>query len=130
MPHDKDGREINDPTPVQAPVYWRAPPTIQQQIQRYVRTELSRQAAEAGVETFEEADNFDTGDDEELKSPYELDAEVEQLPRWKEDRERQEAIRQAEERFVAGLPPQGQGTDPAKPVAPSAGALGSSRENT
>lgn len=47
--------------------------SLAQKIQRMVRFELSQSAAEQGHETFEEADDFDVGEDaDELRSPYEL----------------------------------------------------------
>ena len=46
------------------------------EVQRLVREELSRLKAAEGYETFEEADDFDCGDDQDLSSPYELDDEV------------------------------------------------------
>ena len=44
-----------------------APPTLKQQIQDYVRTAVSAQAAEDGFETFSEADDFE---DEEPEPPW------------------------------------------------------------
>lgn len=60
---DENWGEVGDPTPVEVPLNFRPPPTIQEQIKRFVRTELSRQAAEKGHETFDEANDF--GQDEE-----------------------------------------------------------------
>lgn len=65
------GHEIPDPIPVEVPIQWRRPPTLQEQIKAFVRRELSMQAAEEGHETFEEADDFDVGDDFDPSSPYE-----------------------------------------------------------
>lgn len=75
MPHNEKGEEILDPTPVAMPVGFHRPPSLAEQVRRLVRTEFSRQAAALGEETFEEADDFDCGDDPELKSKYELDDE-------------------------------------------------------
>lgn len=69
---NENGHEIPDPRPMAAPLHIRVPETLAQQIQRMVRSELSQRAADQGHETFEEADDFDVGDDEELSSPYEL----------------------------------------------------------
>lgn len=63
MPHDSRGREIPDPIPVEVPIQWRRPPTIQEQIKQMVRRELSQSAAAQGLETFEDADDFDIPDD-------------------------------------------------------------------
>lgn len=56
-----DGKEINDPTPL----YISMPreETIEDRIKRIIRVEASRRAAEAGLETWEEANDFDIVDD-------------------------------------------------------------------
>lgn len=73
--HDERGFEIPDPTPMALPVNFTRPLTIQDMVRRYVRVEVSRAAEEAGEETFEESDDFEVGDDPEMRSPYELDDE-------------------------------------------------------
>lgn len=50
--------EIPDKTPVELPLGYERPPTIQEIIQRYVRIE-SRRAEEQGFETFDEANDFE-----------------------------------------------------------------------
>lgn len=66
---DSRGREIPDNTPMVAPM--RRQPSLTELIRASVREEFSRQAHEAGMETFEEADDFDVDDDEpELESQY------------------------------------------------------------
>lgn len=69
--------EDPDPTPLAIPVNFRRPPSIEEMIQKYVRTELSTRAQDQGAETFEEADDFDVDDDPELRSPYEITADHE-----------------------------------------------------
>lgn len=64
--------EYLDTSPVARPVGFRAPPSLQEMIRMYVRTELSREADRQGHETFEEADDFDVGDDYEPRSQWEL----------------------------------------------------------
>lgn len=59
-------KEYPDPTPVEVPLHFRRPPTLQEQIKAMVRGELSRHAADQGMESFEEADDFDVGDVDEL----------------------------------------------------------------
>lgn len=61
-----------DSKPMAIPVGFQRPPTLQEQVARLVRTEVSRRAAEQGLETFEEADDFEVGDDFEPNSPHEL----------------------------------------------------------
>lgn len=72
---DERGREIPDPTPIALPLGMGIPETLAQQIQRMVKSELSRQAEAQGHDSFEDADDFDVGDDDELRSPYELSDE-------------------------------------------------------
>lgn len=71
---DSLGREIPDPTPVEVPLrVLQAFESLQDQIRRTIRMEMSRAAGEAGQETFEEADDFDVDDEEpELVSAYEI----------------------------------------------------------
>lgn len=72
MALDERGREVPDPRPVEWPADLRRPLTIQEEIQRFVRVELSKVAAEDGMETFEESDDFVVDDEEEYVSPYEM----------------------------------------------------------
>lgn len=73
---DEHGNEVLDQTPLSIPLDCHHPPTIQQEIRRFIRTEASRIADEEGEETFEDSDDFDCGEDElfpDYESPYELD---------------------------------------------------------
>lgn len=65
------GHEIPDPDPMVMPAGFRRPETLAEQVQRLVRTHISREAAEAGAETFEESEDFDVDDDMEPTTPYE-----------------------------------------------------------
>lgn len=69
---DQNGAELHNPTPVSIPIGQQRPPTLKEQIQRVLRTELSNQAASQGHETYEEANDFDIDDDDTMYSPYEL----------------------------------------------------------
>lgn len=71
----EDGLEYPNPEPAHVDVTPR-PPTLQEQIRRILRTELSDQVAAQGGETFEEALDFDVDEEPELRSPYEV-AEME-----------------------------------------------------
>lgn len=79
--HDEKGHEIVDSTPLAIPIHWQRPLTIQDMVRRFVQTEVSRVAEAEGHETFEEADDFDTGEDEDIRSPYQLDDEQEHADR-------------------------------------------------
>lgn len=59
----RDGREVPDPTPVSVPFDTRAR-TLQERIRACIRAELSGQAVDSGAESFEEADDFDTAEDD------------------------------------------------------------------
>lgn len=61
-----------DNTPVQMPTRLKLPQTRTDQIRSFIREEISRAAHDRGVETFEEADDFDLEDMEaEPLSRYE-----------------------------------------------------------
>lgn len=67
------GHEILDETPLAMPLGFKKPESLQSQIQRLVRNELSARAASEGHETFDEADDFDIEDDDyDPRSPWEL----------------------------------------------------------
>lgn len=66
-----DGQELPDPTPVAPPVGYKKQPSMADIIREQVR--LAKLAEEAGVETFEEANDFEVGDDFDPDSPYETE---------------------------------------------------------
>lgn len=67
-----DGREVLDPTPVEIPLGYQRPATLQEQIARLMAAEDFKRAMRArGQETFEEANDFEVGDDYDPKSPWE-----------------------------------------------------------
>lgn len=68
-----------DPKPVAIPVGFKRPPTLQEQIQQMIRTQISAQAAMNGQESFEEAEDFDVDDDFDPMSPWEQDFEAEAI---------------------------------------------------
>lgn len=70
---DALGREVPDPQPVAVPAGFKAPESLQDQIRRLIRSEqFQRDLADAGVETFEEAEDFEIDDDMfDPSSPYE-----------------------------------------------------------
>lgn len=109
--HTKDGLEVPDPTPIEINI--KRPLTLQEQIIRFTQSEFNKQQLQkAGIDTFDEADDFDTGDleDDDFKSPYEKEFDginpqtrldeirgsmVEEMPIDRQDRaqERLKAIR-------------------------------------
>jgi hypothetical protein len=67
------GREVLDSTPLAKSLDIRPPESLQTMMQRMIRTHISALQASEGYETFEEANDFDTGDDPELRTEYEID---------------------------------------------------------
>ncbi len=67
-----DGKEWNDLTPVEMPIGYDKPMSLEETMKLFIRDEISRVAEAKGRESFEEADDFDVGDDE-MVTPYELD---------------------------------------------------------
>lgn len=72
--YDEHGREIPDSTPVEIPLRFTKPLTLQEEMRRMLRNEFSMMAQSQGMETFEEADDFEVEDEDELMfvSPYEI----------------------------------------------------------
>jgi len=69
---DEKGREIVSPLPMEPPLGYKRQPTMVEIIRQQIQAEhLARDLAKAGVETFEEADDFEVGDDYEPHSPWE-----------------------------------------------------------
>lgn len=68
---DENGHEILDPNPVEVPLGMKRPESLAEQVQRLVRTSISNHAAMHGLETFEESEDFDVGDDFDPSTPYE-----------------------------------------------------------
>lgn len=79
-PLNERGHEVPDPTPMALPVGVKRPLSLREQIQRFVREELSAVSAQQGHETFEEADDFDIEDEDDghkFASKWELSADQE-----------------------------------------------------
>lgn len=71
---DKNGHEVPDPKPLSIPMGYKRPETLQEQVQRLIRSSMSEYAALQDAETFEEADDFDIEDDElDPSTPYEME---------------------------------------------------------
>lgn len=68
----KRTKEIPDPTPIAIPAGFHRPPTLEERMMLFIRSERFKQHMDqSGEETFEEADDFDVGDDFDPSSPYE-----------------------------------------------------------
>ena len=69
--------EVPDPIPIAVPVGMETPPTMAELVQTYVAGAMSKHAAEQGLGTFEEEDDFDEEDPELLPmSAFELTPEI------------------------------------------------------
>jgi len=71
---DEHGREKPNPVPLQPAVGYKRQPTIAEQMRMMIR-QASVEAAMAGAESEEEANDFDVGEDMEPHSPWENDFE-------------------------------------------------------
>lgn len=70
--HNPDLEPV-DNTPVAIPTRLRLPQNRTEQMRHFIRQEMSRNAAESGHETFEEADDIEPDDEEAMPlTPYEL----------------------------------------------------------
>lgn len=72
---DSKGREILNPKQMQIPVGMKKPQSLQDQIKKILREEVSMQAQAQEKESWEEANDFDVKDDFEtdlIESQYEL----------------------------------------------------------
>lgn len=71
--YNEKGQEVPDPRPVEIPLGLRRPKDIHEMIHDALRGERMRLAAEqAGVESWEEANDFEVGEETELVSLYQL----------------------------------------------------------
>lgn len=115
--YDELGRYHPDPTPIAPPVGYTRSPTIAEQLRTMVRSEqLRAHADQAGMDTFEEADDFDVGDDYDPRSPWEEQFEGEfDVPLTNQA----PVPRAPDERNPATPPaPKQPEVPPAKPVSP------------
>lgn len=65
----KDGKELPDQKRVELPIGYRVPETMEEKMMRMIDSKLSRRAEEAGLETIEEANDFDMGEEDGLPLP-------------------------------------------------------------
>jgi len=69
---DEKGREILDGRPMEPPVGFSPQPSLVDRIRKMVQdATLQRELDKAGAETFDEANDFDVGDDYDPSSPWE-----------------------------------------------------------
>lgn len=120
--HDPAGREVLDPVPMAPPVKLDRGMTQAEHVRRLVRNELSLAAVEEGEESFEEADDFDTGEDDDFPmTQYEREFDPEYLRLKDEALAQRQRERDEEKSGVKGrkpLPEEPKATEP-EPKAPS-----------
>jgi len=72
---DAFGRELPNPVPMQPPVGYKRAPSLAEQI-RVMIQQASHEAAMAGAETEDEANDFDVGEEFDPTSPWENEFEM------------------------------------------------------
>lgn len=73
MKFNERGEELPDDTPVEMPLGFKRPPSLQEMIAQAIRTHVSDVAAAQGLESFEEANDFGDEDEDPLPfSPHEV----------------------------------------------------------
>lgn len=110
--------EDPDPTPFSASVNVRPKESLEERMRRMIRDEMSYQAEQQGMESFEEADDFDVDDEGDPVSMYEIPWEPAFEPR--NPAPPRPEVRQAE--VKATTPPVGKkskNSNDAAPAAPS-----------
>lgn len=115
---DRKEFELPDPTPMAPPLGYKRSPSLAENMRAMIRGEMSRLAAERGFESFEEADDFQIGDDYEPSSPHELDESVPSVSDLKAD------VLAAEARLQAAISPTRDNATPAAKPAEAGGPQG------
>lgn len=78
--HNRQGLETPDPTPIEVTLRDR-PLNIHEQIARFTRDDKVQQSLRnQGIDTFDEADDFEIPDAEEYRSPYEEIEMIDEMP--------------------------------------------------
>lgn len=89
--YTKDHLEVPDPTPVEMPVGYEIPESLESMIARMIKSASVRAAQSGKYETLEESDDFGEDDSDELVSPYQMSTMQEEQPSYatvKQQRER------------------------------------------
>lgn len=115
--HDKHGRELLDPVPMQPPVNYTRPPSLIETVREQIRAH-HRLAADAELDSEEEADDFEMDDDaNDPRSRYENDFEP-SLKAIRENRAQIDAY--MEELAAVEMRPPAGGPPASLPSAPQA----------
>jgi len=73
---NENGHEVLDDTPIALPLRLSRPPSRLEELRSLLNV-VNREALTNGQETFQEADDFNVGDDYDPRSPWELSADQE-----------------------------------------------------
>lgn len=113
---DDRGRELLDGRPMEPPVGFSPQPSLVDRIRKMVQdATLQRELDKAGAETFDEANDFDVGDDLDPSSPWEQYYEPTPFEAFIKDQEQaQKAEPPREPPSEGAAPPPAEG--PPKPV--------------
>lgn len=76
--------EITDPTPMEIPLGMTKPETLEEIMARMIKSRFEIMAADNGYETEDEANDFEVGNEDDWKSPYELQEMQEDTPFFEE----------------------------------------------
>lgn len=76
----EDGRELPNPEPLVIHTGLERPLTLNEQIQRCMRQEISRQVAAQGMETFEESQDFEVEEPFDSEMPVSVHEMTEEEP--------------------------------------------------
>lgn len=122
---DENGFEIPDPNPMEIPVGFKRPESLESMMRRFIRGELSQRMAAQGHETFEEAMDFSIDGEEGLpETPWEVAAD--QASEMEEMRELEARARALAELNAASASKAGTGGAGATaPAPPGQGGSGS-----
>lgn len=64
MDYNKKGEELPDAKPVALPIHFNRPQSLNDRIRQLIQNEVSRVANETGQESFDEANDFNTGEED------------------------------------------------------------------
>lgn len=128
---DKKRREKPDPVPVAPPLGYKKTPSLSEQIRDMVRSEkLAADLAAKGVETFEEADDFNIPDDPiDPSSPYEADFEGDAAGALREAARPPERAYASVEEFLTANPHIKIGSEQLRPEPPPSQPKGGGGED-
>lgn len=126
----KDGVFFPDDTQVAVPLAFKRPPSLREEVQRFIREDASRAAHESGYESFDEANDFEVGDDFSAEEYSEHEDHDFQERMYADDRE---AARRGPQPGVevggSGPPGPAPGQAPAAAPPPAPGGPSSSPNN-